>query len=60
MKRSFAELCDAFTKPPVLAHFDPAKSSRVETNALGFAIAGIISQQQDEVCGGTEGAKRST
>jgi hypothetical protein len=46
MKQSFAELRDSFTKAPVLAHFDPAKPICLETNASGFAIAGIILQQQ--------------
>jgi hypothetical protein len=48
MMRSFVELCDAFTKAPVLAHFDPARPLRLETDASGFAIAGIILQQQDD------------
>jgi hypothetical protein len=56
MKWSFAELCNAFTEALVLAHFDPAKPVCLETNASGFPIASIISQQQDEVPGGTEGA----
>jgi hypothetical protein len=59
MKRSFTELHDAFTNAPVLAHFDPAKSICLETNASGFAIAGIISQQQDEVRSGVDGAALS-
>ncbi len=33
MKRSFVELCDAFTKALVLAYFDPAKQIRLETDA---------------------------
>jgi hypothetical protein len=41
---------------PVLAHFDPAKPIRHEMDALGFAIAGVLSQQPDEVCGSAEGA----
>jgi hypothetical protein len=56
MKQSYAELCDAFTKAPVLAHFDPAKPICQETDTLGFAITGIILQQQDKVCGNAEGA----
>jgi hypothetical protein len=44
---SFAELHDAFTKALVLAHFDSARPIRLETDASGFAMAGIISQQQD-------------
>ncbi len=55
MKQSFVELCNAFTKAPVLAHFDPDKSICLETDASGFTITGIISQQQDEVRGGAEG-----
>jgi hypothetical protein len=54
MKRSFAELRDAFTKAPVLAHFDPVRPIRLKTDASGFVIAGIISQQQDEVRGSAE------
>jgi hypothetical protein len=50
MIRSFAELCDALTKALVLAHFDPARPIHLETDASGFAIAGIISQQQDDAC----------
>ena len=59
MKRSFADLRDAFTKAPVLAHFDPARPIRLETDASGFAIAGIISQQQDEACEAADGAGRA-
>jgi hypothetical protein len=43
MKQSFVELCDAFTKDSVLAHFDPAKLIHLETNPLKFTIAGSIS-----------------
>ncbi len=56
MNQSFAQLRDAFTRAPVLAHFDPARPICLKTVASGFAITGIISQQQDEVCGGVEGA----
>jgi hypothetical protein len=45
MKQSYAELRDAFTRAPVLAHFDPARPICLETDASGFAIAGIILQQ---------------
>jgi hypothetical protein len=55
LKWSVAELCDAFNKAPVQAHFDPAKSIRLETDASGFAIAGIIPQQQDKARSGAEG-----
>ncbi len=43
MKRSFAKLCGAHTKAPMLAHFNPAKPICLETDASEFAIAGIIS-----------------
>ncbi len=48
MIQSFAELCDAFMKALVLAHLHPARPICLETNASGFVIAGIISQQQDD------------
>jgi hypothetical protein len=47
---SFAELRNTFTKATVLAHIDPARPNHLETDASGFAIAGIISQQQDDAC----------
>jgi hypothetical protein len=56
MKRSFAELHNAFTKAPVLAQSDLARPIRLETDASGFALAGIILHQQDGVRGGAEGA----
>jgi hypothetical protein len=60
IKRSFVELRDAFTKAPVVAHFDPARPIRLETDASSFAIAGIISQQHDDVCERADGAARAT
>jgi hypothetical protein len=54
MKQSITKPRDAFTKVPLLAHFDPAKLTSLETNASGFAIIGIILQQQDVVCGRVE------
>jgi hypothetical protein len=50
VKQSFAELRDAFTRALVLAQFDPARLIRLMTGASGFAIASIISQQQDNLC----------
>ncbi len=44
MKDAFRRLQDEFTRAPVLAHFDYEKPIRLETDASGFAIAGIISQ----------------
>jgi hypothetical protein len=45
MRQSFRQLKTAFTSAPVLIHFDPAKLIRLERDAMGYAIAGIISQQ---------------
>jgi hypothetical protein len=55
MKQSLAELCNFFTKAPVLAHFNTAKPVCLKTNASRFATAGIVLQQQDEVSGDAEG-----
>ncbi len=40
----------------MLVYFDPAKPIRLETDASGYAIAGIISQQADDTRDGAEGA----
>jgi hypothetical protein len=58
MKQSFQQLREAFTRAPVLVHFDPAKPIRLETDASGYAIAGIISQQAEDARDGAEGAGR--
>jgi hypothetical protein len=34
----------AFTEAPILQHFDPEKPITLQTNASGFAIAGILNQ----------------
>ncbi len=44
MKNAFWHFQAEFTKTPVLAHFDCKRPIRLETDASGFAIAGIISQ----------------
>ena len=41
--RAFEELKTAFTIAPILRHFDPVLRIMVETDALGFALIGIIS-----------------
>ncbi len=46
--RSFVELKDAFMKALVLAHLDPARPICLEMDTSGFAIAGIISEQQGD------------
>lgn len=42
--KAFDALKDAFCSAPLLTHFDPERPSRLETNASGKAITGIISQ----------------
>ena len=41
---AFAQLKRAFTTAPILQHFDPEKPIVLQTDASGFAIAGIINQ----------------
>jgi len=43
---AFRTLCTAFTEAPVLVHYDPAASTKVETDASNFACSGILSQLQ--------------
>ena len=43
-KRAFDQLCQAFTKVPILQHFDLEQYIRVETNASGHAIGKVLSQ----------------
>jgi hypothetical protein len=38
----FRDLMKAFTDAPILQHFDPAKPIILQTDASGFAIAGIL------------------
>jgi transposase InsO family protein len=45
---SFVALKAAFSEGPVLRHFDPKKPTRLETDASGYAISGIISQQHPD------------
>ena len=45
---AFEELRDTFTKAPLLVHFDPKRKIRIETDASGYGIAGILSQLQDD------------
>jgi hypothetical protein len=44
-RKAFRDLKKAFSTAPFLQHFDPEKPIRLETDASGFAIAGILSQQ---------------
>jgi hypothetical protein len=41
---AFQKLKKAFTGAPILQHFDPAKPTILQTDASGFAIAGILNQ----------------
>ena len=43
-RSSFERLKEAFTTAPVLAHYDPNQPIQVETDASGFAIAGVLKQ----------------
>ena len=43
-KKAFNRLRQAFTKVPILQHFDPECHIRIETNALGYAIGRVLSQ----------------
>ena len=46
-QEAFLALKKAFTSAPVLAHFDPSRAIVVETDASDFAIAGVLSQVDD-------------
>ena len=47
VRKAFKRLKNAFSSAPVLQHFDPSKPIHIETDALGFAIMGILSQLGD-------------
>ena len=42
-KRAFDQLRQAFTEVLILQHFDSERYIRVETDALGHAIGGVLS-----------------
>ena len=42
--QSFQQLKESFLRAPILAHFDPKRPTKVETDASSYAISGIISQ----------------
>ena len=46
--QAFQRLTDAFNKAPLLKHFDPQLSIRIETDASEYALAGILSQLQED------------
>ena len=43
-KLAFTELRQAFVKALILHHFDPERHIRIETDASGYAIGGVLSQ----------------
>ena len=43
-RSAFNRLRLAFTKAPILRHFDPECHIWIETDALGYAIGGVLSQ----------------
>ncbi len=45
--RSFQELGATFTNSPFLVHFDTKRPIRLETDASGYAISGMLSQKQE-------------
>ncbi len=47
-KKAFIYLRKAFTEAPILRHFDPECHFQIETNALGYAIGGVLSQMTSD------------
>ena len=47
-QHAFAALKDAFTREPVLVSWDPARPTRVEVDASGFATGGVLLQRLDD------------
>ena len=43
-KKAFNYLCHAFTQASILSYFDFEQHIRIETNALGYAISGVLCQ----------------
>ena len=48
-KKAFDQLRQAFTKAPILQHFDPERYIRVETDASGHAIGRVLSQLTNDL-----------
>ena len=49
VEKAFEELKIAFTTTPVLKHFNPELPTRIETDASGYAIGGILGQLHEGV-----------
>ena len=43
-EHAFNKLKELFTTAPILQHYDPNRRTRVETDASGFALSGVLSQ----------------
>ena len=43
-REAFNQLRQAFTEAPILRHFDPECHIRIEIDASGYAIGGVLSQ----------------
>ena len=43
-REAFSQLRQAFTEAPILRHFDTECHIRIETDASGYAIGGVLSQ----------------
>ena len=42
-RQAFTQLRQAFTKAPILRHFDPERHIRIKTYAFSYAIGGVFS-----------------
>ena len=48
-KKAFDQLCQAFTEAPIFQHFNPEQYIRVETDASGYSIGGVLSQLTNDL-----------
>ena len=46
-RQAFTQLRQAFTKAPILQHFDPKCHIRIETDTSAYAIGDVLSQLTD-------------
>ena len=44
----FTQLRQAFTKAPILQHFDPKRHIRIKTDSSGYTIGGVLSHRTSE------------
>ena len=47
-RRAFTQLRQAFTKAPILQHFDPKRHIRIKTDSSGYTIGGVLSHRTSE------------